>query len=79
MVLAMSKWNNIDCNDFDEDSQKYVVTAYKTDDPDEKGTVIAKIDLADKSVEYIDETAKTDDYAKKVISEMLKNGYVLTE
>ena len=31
------------------------------------------------TVEYIDEDAKTDEYAQTVIQEMLENGYILTE
>lgn len=45
----------------------------------EEGMVIAKLDLADGTVEYIDEAAKTDEYAQTVIKEMLENRYILTE
>lgn len=41
--------------------------------------MIAKIDLANKTVEYLDEDAKTDEYAQEVINELLNEGYVLTE
>ena len=56
-----------------------MVDAWKTDNASEEGTVIAKLDLADGTVEYIDEDAKTDEYAQEVIKEMLENGYILTE
>lgn len=57
----------------------YFVDAWRTDDENEEGTVIAKLDLADGTVEYLDEDAKTDEYAQEVIKEMLEEGYVLTE
>lgn len=75
----MSKWRDIRCDFFDEDEEKYMVDAWKTDNDSEEGTVIAKLDLADGTVEYIDEDAKTDEYAQEVIKEMLENGYILTE
>jgi len=56
-----------------------MVDAWKTNSDNEEGTVIAKLDLADGTVEYIDEAAKTDEYAQTVIKEMLENGYILTE
>ena len=75
----MSKWAEIRCDFFDEEEEKYFVDAWKTDNSNEEGIVIAKIDLADGTVEYLDENAKTDEYAQEVIREMLENGYVLTE
>ena len=75
----MSKWMEIRCDFFDEEEEKYCVDAWMTDDGNEEGTVIAKIDLAAKTVEYLDEDAKTDEYAQEVIKEMLDEGYVLTE
>ena len=45
----------------------------------EEGLAIAKIDLADKTVVYLDEDAKTDGYAQAIINEMLQNKYVLAE
>ena len=74
-----SKWSEIRCNYFDEEEEKYIVDAWKTCDDNEEGLAIAKIDLADKTVVYLDEDAKTDEYAQAVIREMLQNGYVLTE
>ena len=75
----MSKWSEIRCDFFDEEEEKYFVDAWETDDDNEEGTVIAKLDLADGTVEYLDENAKTDEYAQAVIKEMLEEGYVLTE
>ena len=78
-VGIMSKWRDIRCDFFNEEEEKYMVDAWKTDNDSEEGTVIAKLDLADGTVEYIDEDAKTDKYAQTVIKEMLENGYILTE
>ena len=75
----MSKWSDIRCDFFDEEEEKYFVDAWRTDDDNEEGTVIAKLDLADGTVEYLDEDAKTDEYAQEVIKEMLEEGYILTE
>lgn len=74
----MSKWKEIRCDFFNEEEEKYMVYAWKTDNDSEDGAVIAKLDLADGTVEYIDEDAKTDEYAQEVIKEM-ENGYILTE
>ena len=75
----MSKWSDIRCDFFNEEEEKYFVDAWKTNDDNEEGTIIAKLDLANKTVEYLDEDAKTDEYAQAVIKEMLEEGYVLTE
>lgn len=74
----MSKYAEIRCDFFDEE-EKYFVDAWKTGNDNEEGIVIAKIDLANKTVEYFDTDAKTDEYAQDVINEFLKNGYLLTE
>lgn len=74
----MSKWNDIRCDVFNEEEEKYIVEAWQTGSSNE-GDVIAKLDLAEGTVEYIDEDAKTDEYAQAVIEEMLENGYILTE
>ena len=63
----MSKWTEIRCDFFYEEEEKYFVDAWKTDDGNEEGTVIAKLDLAAGSVEYLDEDAKTDEYAQEII------------
>lgn len=49
----MSKWKEIRCDFFDEEEEKYMVDAWKTDNDSEEGTVIAKLDLSDGTVEYI--------------------------
>ena len=75
----MSKWSDIRCDFFNEEEEKYFVDAWKTRNDNEEGKVIAKLDLANETVEYLDEDAKTDEYAQAVINEFLENGYVLTE
>lgn len=73
----MSKWKEVKCHFFNAMEEKYMVDAWETDNDNEKGTRIAKIDFTDGTVEYIDEDAKTDEYAQKVIKEMLENGDIL--
>lgn len=75
----MSKWAEIRCDFYDDEEEKWFVDAWLTDNDNEEGTVIAKIDLATKKVEYIDADARYDEYAQEVIKEMLEDGYVLTE
>ena len=75
----MSKWSEIRCDFYDEEEEKWYVDAWLTDDENEEGTVIAKIDLATKTVEYLDADARYDEYAQEVIKEILENGFVLTE
>ena len=66
-----SKYAEVRCNFYDDIERKWLVDAWKTDNDNEEGTVIAKIDPITKRVKYIDEDAKTDEYAQEVISEML--------
>lgn len=75
----MSRWKEIRCDFFNEEEEKYHVDAWKTNSSSEEGETIAKIDLGDNTVEYINENARNDEYAQAVISEMLEQGYVLTE
>lgn len=75
----MSKYAEIRCNFFDDEEEKWFVDAWLTNEDNEEGTVIAKIDLATKAVEYLDDEAKTDEYAQAVIQEFLEEGYILTE
>ena len=75
----MSKWAEIRCDFYDDEEEKWFVDAWLTDNDNEEGTVIAKIDLATKKIEYIDVDARYDEYAQEVIKEMLEDGYVLTE
>lgn len=75
----MSKYAEVRSDFYDDEEEKQFVDAWMSDDDNEEGTVIAKIDLATGEVEYLDEDARTDEYAQEVISEVIKEGYVLTE
>ena len=65
----MNIWGEIR-NDF-EDGDIVHIDAWLTDDDNEPGTVIAKVNVRTKEVEYIDERAKTDSYAQEMINEYL--------
>ena len=69
----MSKWSEIRIDFFDTEENKWSVDAWETDDDDEEGSVIAKIDLDTGPVEYLDV------YAQEEIKEMLKNGRTFME
>ncbi len=75
----MSKWSEIRSNYFDDEEGVQTVDAWLTDDGNENGTVIAKIHLDTKTVDYLDSDAETDEYAQEVINEVLEEGYSLTE
>ena len=75
----MSKYSEIRCDFYDEEEEVYCVDAWKTDDGNEEGEVIAKVNLATKEVEYLDPDARYDEYAQEVINEFLEEEYVLTE
>lgn len=49
------------------------IDAYLTDDENEDGRVIAKINISTGKVDYIDARAENDVYAQKVIQEALSN------
>lgn len=67
----MSKWAEVR-NDFVcEDSHKIYIDAWLTDDDNEEGVVIARIDMDTKNIEYFDDDAKTDYYAQEVIKEAI--------
>lgn len=69
----MSKWSEIR-NDFhDEDEKTVYIDAWLTDDDNEEGEVIAKINYQTKEIEYLDEDAKNDKYAQEVIKEVLSD------
>lgn len=69
----MSKWAEIKCTYFNETEKKYYVDAWRSStNQNEEGKVIAKINLVNETVEYIDQDAKTDKYAQQVIQSFLK-------
>ena len=69
----MSKWSEIRIDFFDTEENKWSVDAWETDDDNEEGSVIAKIDPKTKCVEYLDEDARTDSYAQEEIKEFLED------
>lgn len=69
----MSKWAEIR-NDFVcEDSRKIYIDAWLTEDDNEEGIVLARIDMDTKNIEYFDDDARTDDYAQEIINETLSD------
>ena len=57
-------------NEF-EDNDIVHIDAWLTADDNEEGTVIAKVNVRTKEVEYIDDRAKTDSLAQEMIKEYL--------
>ncbi len=70
----MSKWAEIR-NDYYDDIEKTVdIDAWEKEyDDNNDGTVIATVNYQTKEVTYLDEDAKTDDYAQEVIQDTLKS------
>lgn len=66
----MSIWGEIR-NDFEDDNNIVHIDAWLTDDDNEEGTVIAKVNINTKEVEYLDDRARTDTYAQELIQELL--------
>ena len=74
----MSKWSEIRNDNVEEtesmDMDSYVtIDAWLTEDDDEQGKVIAKINCGTKDIQYFDEDAKTDAYAQEMINEVQDN------
>lgn len=69
----MSKWTEIRNDFYDEEEQKVYIDGWLTDDENEEGVVIAKVNYKTKKIEYLDDAAKTDEYAQEIINETLKD------
>ena len=72
-----SKWSEIRNNYFDEDDRLVYIDAWLTDDSNEEGAVIAKVNVDTQKITYIDNDAKKDKYAQEIIREVfidIKNG-----
>ena len=69
----MSKWAEIRSDYYNDQEEQQYVDAWLTEDENEEGKVIAKINLVTKKVEYLDSDAKYDEYAQEVISEVLED------
>ena len=66
----MSRWSEIRDDFFDEEERCVYIDAWRTDNDDEEGDVIAKVYVDTPKVEYLDERARTDAYAQEVIDEV---------
>lgn len=67
----MSNWREIRNDYCDEEEGKVYIDAWKTSNGNEEGKVIAKVDYKTKEIEYLNDAAKTDEYAQEVIKEVL--------
>ena len=68
----MSKYGEIR-NDFcNEEEQKVYIDAWFSENDNEEGIVIAKVNYKTKEIEYLDNDAKTDEYAQEKIKETLR-------
>jgi hypothetical protein len=66
----MSYWSQIN-NEFFDDEGFTLIDAWETEDDNEEGKVIAKIDVTNGNVSYLDERAKTDSLAQENIKEVV--------
>ena len=69
----MSNWAEIRNDYFDEESREVSIDAWKTDDPNEEGEVITKINVDTIRINYISNLARTDKYAQEVIRDTVRN------
>ncbi len=69
----MSKYGEVRNDYYDEKECKVYIDAWFTCEDDEEGVVIAKVNYKTKEIEYLDEDARTDEYAQEVIEETLQN------
>jgi hypothetical protein len=70
--LLMSKYAEIRNDFYDDKEHKVYIDAWFTEDDSEEGVVIAKVNYRTKEVEYLDNDARTDEYAQEIIKETLK-------
>ena len=68
----MSKYGEVRNDYYDEKECKVYIDAWFTDDDNEEGIVIAKVNCKTQEIEYLDEDARTDEYAQEVIEETLE-------
>jgi hypothetical protein len=69
--FVMSKWLEIRNDFICEDSHKVYIDAWLTENDNEEGVVIARIDMDTGNIEYFDDDAKTDAYAQEIIMETI--------
>jgi hypothetical protein len=68
----MSKYSEIRNDFYDDTENKVYIDARFTEDDNEEGTVIAKVNYKTKEIEYLDKDAMTDKCAQEIINETLK-------
>ena len=68
----MSKWAEIK-NDYCNDEGYVCIDAWLTNYDNEEGKVIAFVNIKTKEVAYVDNMARMDSYAQRVIEETIKN------
>lgn len=68
----MSKYAEIRNDFYDEEEKNVYIDAWLTEDENEEGVVIAKVNYRTKAIEYLDNDARTDEYAQEIINETLK-------
>lgn len=69
----MSKYGEIRNDFYDDEEQKVYIDAWLTEDDNEEGVVIAKVNYKTKEIEYLDNDARTDNYAQEIINETLND------
>lgn len=69
----MSKYTEVRNDYYDDIEKKVDIDAWFTDDDNEEGVVIARVNYKTKEIEYLDDDAKIDEYAQEVINDTLKN------
>ena len=71
----MSTWGEIR-NDFIDDDGIAHIDAWLTDDDNEEGTVIARVDTETGEIMYLDDRAREDSYAQEMIKEILEDNNI---
>lgn len=69
--MTKRTYGEIRADYYDEKEKKYYIDAWETDNDNEEGKVIAKIDNKG-SIEYLDKRAETDPYVQEVVAEVLE-------
>ena len=69
--MSKRNWKEIRNDYVNKEENAIYIDAWKTGNDNEDGKVIAKIDCDTKEVTYLDEKAKTDEYAQEMIQEAI--------
>ena len=69
--MTKRTYGEIRADYYDEKEKKYHIDAWETEDDNEEGKVIAKVDNKG-LVEYLDERAENDPYVQEVVAEALE-------